>query len=320
MRSVLSTLIAFAFFVCALSAGAQSEADKERAAKLFEEGKALMEEKKYEQACEKFQSSYDLSRGVGAQYFLARCLTERGRTATAYRHFKEVAEISLRVGQQDRADVAKERIKELEPRLMKIRVEVPTPVPGLEVACDGKPLPEHQWGIALPYDPGTHYVTASAPGAAGWEQRIELSAEGTVTDIQVPALGTGAAADDDDDDDGPGGPESDSSTALLASGIAIGGLGVIGLAVGGGMAGVAKSTYDDSDEFCDDTGCDQPGLDLVEDARSLGNGATAMFIVGGVLLAGGATLVILGALQDDETGWIPSIRVAPTAASFRWRF
>jgi hypothetical protein len=96
----------------------------------------------------------------------------------------------------------------------------------------------------------------------------------------------------------------------------------VGLAVGGGIAGLAKSTYDDSDEFCDETGCDQQGLDLVDDARGLGDAATALFIVGGVLLAGGGTMVVISVLGVDraEAAGAPAIRVGPAAASLEWRF
>ena len=87
------------------------------------------------------------------------------------------------------------------------------------------------------------------------------------------------------------------------------------------MAGAATSKYDESDEFCDDGGCDPPGLDAVDDARSLGNGATAAFVVGAVLLVGGTTMVVLGALQDDdEQAAAPEIRLGPAAASLLWRF
>ena len=167
---------------------AQSQANKDQAKRLFDEGKSAFERKDFNTACAKFKESYELVKGVGSQYFLARCLTEQNKTATAYRHFKEVAEISARVGQQERAQVARDRMRELEPRLMKIRIDVASPAPGLVIDCDGIEIPESEWGTPKAYDPGTHYVNANAPGAAPWEYSVELTGEGTVVTVVVPDL------------------------------------------------------------------------------------------------------------------------------------
>lgn len=296
-------------------ARAQSPADTERAEKIFSEGKVLMENKDYPRACAKFEESYALVKGVAAQYFLARCVTELGKTATAYHHYEEVAEISSRVGQQDRAEVARQRMAELEPRLMKIRIEVIAPAPGLEVTCDGKSIPEASWNHPLAFDPGRHVVTARLPDREPWSRDVELSNEGSVRTVIVPNLA--------EESETPA-PEPETpapAPSLLISGIAVGGLGLAGLAIGGALAAVAQSTYDDSDAFCDDTGCDQPGLDLVDDARSLGDGATAMFVLGGALLAGGVTMLIIGSLDgEQEDALVPVARVGLGTGSLTWRF
>lgn len=297
------------------STHAQSDADKTRAELLFEDGKVAFDKQNYAAACPKFEESYELVKGVGAQYFLARCLTEQNRTATAYRHFEEVAEISARVGQQERADVAKQRMAELEPRLMKIRIDVTAREPGLEVACDGSTIPEASWGKPIAFDPGAHLVRVRAPGERQWQRQVELRSEGSIVTVVVPDLAPQSPPHEGNDLSG--GEEQ----GLFISGLAVGGLGLAGVVIGGALAGVATATYDDSNAFCDDTGCDQQGLDLVDDARSLGDGATAMFIVGGALLAGGTAMIVVSFIQDgDASAAVPEITWGLAAATARWRF
>ncbi len=301
------------------AAVAQTPAETARAEALFEEGKGLMDQKDYTAACARFEESYALVKGVGAQYFLARCLAELGKTASAYHHFDEVAEISSRAGQHERAQVARERMAELAPKLTKLRLEVTSRTPGLQITCDGKTIPESSWGQALPFDPGHHVVRATLAERPPWSSDVELTTAGTVLTVVVPDLTADSGALPPAGDDRPG--DSALPPALLVSGIAVGGLGLAGFAIGAGLAGVAKSTYDDSDAFCDDTGCDQQGLDLVADARSLGDGATAMFVIGGVLLAGGVSMIVVSTLQGDDGGaFRPSVRLGLGHASLSFDF
>jgi hypothetical protein len=77
--------------------------------------------------------------------------------------------------------------------------------------------------------------------------------------------------------------------------IGLGVVGVVGLGAGTVFGLMAKSKYDDSKERCrptDENLCDAQGVELREDARSLGNLSTVGFIVGGVALAGAGVLWI----------------------------
>ncbi|NUO54275.1 MAG: hypothetical protein HOV80_35980, partial [Polyangiaceae bacterium] len=69
-----------------------SDADKARSTKLFEEGRALMAEGKYDLACTKLEESHKLRPGIGALFNLADCNERRGRLGTADKLFSEVAE------------------------------------------------------------------------------------------------------------------------------------------------------------------------------------------------------------------------------------
>ena len=255
---------------------------------------------------------------MAAQYFLARCISKLGKTATAYKHFKEVRDISARVGHTERAETAAERIAELEPRLMRIVVSVDAEEAGLRVSLDDETLPPPKWGRAIPYDPGTHVVRAMVPGFDPWEQTVTLNEPGKTVTVKVPQFSSTIDPVPADPVPDPEDPDtaSDGPPALLISGIAVGVLGLGGMVVSGVLAAQASSTYDDSDAFCDDTGCDPQGLDLVDEARGLGNGATAAFVIGGVFLAAGVTMIVVSVVtDDDEPDTTTELGIGPTGRS-----
>jgi TPP-dependent pyruvate/acetoin dehydrogenase alpha subunit len=68
----------------------------------------------------------------------------------------------------------------------------------------------------------------------------------------------------------------------------------VGLGVGTVFALQAMSKNSQSNSSgCEGDVCDGDGMQLRRDARSAGNVATVGFIAGGVLLAGGVTLILL---------------------------
>jgi hypothetical protein len=110
----------------------------------------------------------------------------------------------------------------------------------------------------------------------------------------------------------PSSPPADTGAGLGAQRIAaipVGILGIAGLAIGTGLAVVAKNTYDDAD--CDDAEvCTQEGFDARAKAIALANGATASFVVGGTAL--GLGLVLWFAAPDESGGNTARLRSAPS--------
>ena len=62
--------------------------DKDKADALFKHGKKLMEEKKYNDACEAFEQSMKLDPGIGTELNIARCYEEWGKLGRAWRSYK----------------------------------------------------------------------------------------------------------------------------------------------------------------------------------------------------------------------------------------
>ena len=165
-----------------------SESDKERAGALFDEGRQLMADGKYEKACQKFAASQKVRPGIGTLYNLADCNEKLGKTATAYELFMEVAERTKAALQTDREAKARERMSALEPRLMKLRLSVPSTGKVKAITLDGEVVAAENYNKAIALDPGEHTVTAVTANDDGepYEEVIELDEEGKTITVAIP--------------------------------------------------------------------------------------------------------------------------------------
>ena len=157
---------------------------------LFREGKRLTGEHKFSEACPKFQESYKLDPGLGTLLNLATCHESEGKPATAWAEFSEASSQAKRQGDNDRAQLAQDHMKALEPKLAHVSIGVSPAavVPGLVVKFDSRELAQAAWGLQIPVDPGQHVVEASAPGKQNYAQTFETPAAATVLAVTVPAL------------------------------------------------------------------------------------------------------------------------------------
>jgi hypothetical protein len=101
--------------------------------------------------------------------------------------------------------------------------------------------------------------------------------------------------------------------ALRTVGLVAGGAGVLGLAVSMAYGLKAMSANNDSnaDGHCDATGCDDAGAKLRHDAFDAARTSTALFVAGGVLVAGGVTLYLLGRPGAERRSASAGVTVVP---------
>ena len=140
--------------------------NKTMAEALFREGKRLMDEGRYPDACPKLAESYRLDPATGALLATALCYERAGRLASAWAAYTEAAARAKQEGSVDREEIARAKATDLEPKLAKLVIELEpgASVPGLSVSRDGVAVGEGVYGMALPVDPGPHVVEAQAPG------------------------------------------------------------------------------------------------------------------------------------------------------------
>ena len=284
--------------------------ESSRAQALFDDGKRLMGEGKFADACPKLAASQKLDPGAGTLMNLATCYEKNGQLASAWATYKDAAAASRSSGHADWETAARGRADKLQPDLARLVVNVPkeSRVAGLVVERDGTPLDPAELSTPMPIDSGAHTIRASAPGKKSWSTPITVGGPRTSSTVSVPALeaegGSGAAPLP------PGGdrnitpkPTGDEGSTQRLVGLVAGGAGIVGLGLGTVFGLKAKSTYNDAVSSCNaDHQCTQSGLDKADDASSQATVSTISFIAGGVLLAGGAVLYLTAPRAAPTTG------------------
>jgi hypothetical protein len=182
---------------------------------------------------------------------------------------------------QDCAD----RIAEIDRVMPTIVFDVKDPTgqdaTGVALRVDGAELTPALDGTAIPLDPGTHKVTfVPASGPELSESLVvhegEKARRVAVNLLAPPASGLF------------GSQETQRRVAYITAGA-----GLASVIVGAALGGVAKSTYDSA--ISSDCGgsashCTAAGISQISSAHGQATGSTVAFILGGLLVGGGAAL------------------------------
>ena len=322
---MMSLLATFWLAGRARSALAQNEPDKAAANALFDDGKRLTAEGRYDEACTKFEASMALIPRLGVQLNLANCYEQLGKTASAWITFSEAAVVAHRMD-DPREGYARDRLAALAPRLARLTITVADAAEGLEVRRDGSLVPASLYGVGVPVDPGEHTLEASAPGHHPWSTRVRLTTDGQSMQVQVPVLevapgpprpvaappASAAVAPRGPLDlvDAPATPRHSLTPRAIATWSAFG-IGAVGVGVGTYFGLSARSLWSGARPGCDAARvCADGAYDDAVTARRHGNFSTVAFAVGGVALATGAVLYLT---TPREAG--RSLRLAPTGSA-----
>ena len=189
MRSRIRAAVFWGTTLSSSVAFADAQADARLAQALFDEGRALMAEKRWSEACPKLAESQRLDPGGGTLLNLALCHAGEGKTATALVELHDALAAAVRDGRADREKLAREKIASLENEVPKITVAVPSAAQaeGLEVKLDETTLAPAAWGVAAPVDPGSHVIRATIPGREPWTAVVSVVA-GERKNVTVPPL------------------------------------------------------------------------------------------------------------------------------------
>jgi hypothetical protein len=133
------------------TAPARAQAEDQAAARsLFEEGRRLLKEGQYTDACRKLEAASKLYASAGILLNLGDCFEKVGRSASAWTEFGEAVSVAGRARREDQVKEAKHRQKALEPKLTRLSVRVASEVAGLTIKRDGTDLSSAMWGTAVP--------------------------------------------------------------------------------------------------------------------------------------------------------------------------
>ncbi|HEY0468315.1 MAG TPA: hypothetical protein VGC79_29160 [Polyangiaceae bacterium] len=282
------TLLA-AITACCWSAPARAQTGNAALAEsLFREGKRLSNEHKFTEACPKFAESYKLDPGLGTLLNLAICHEAEGKPATAWAEFSEASSRAKREGDNDRAQLADEHVRALEPKLAHVSVTLApgAAVPGLVIKFDSRELASAALGLPIAIDPGKHVLEASAPGKETSAQAFDIPTTPTTLAVTVPVLKdstnapaavAAAAVVPPPAGANPAATEARGSTntGAIVSGVATGAF-VVGSVVTGVLYAGKRSDFNDANESGDPS-----RFDKRDSAQTLGT-------VNAVLLGGAA--------------------------------
>jgi hypothetical protein len=285
--------------------------DAAAAEALFQDGRARLEAGDLAGACPKLAESLRLDPATGTLIALAACHEKEGKLASAWAEFTDAASRAARDGNAERQQLALARVEQLRPRLSTLTVRVPDAValtPGLTITRSGRTLGRGEWNVALPVDGGRYLVEVSAPGRAPTQQTADVAPElaAIVIDVhelavetqnplpvEIQPLPKPAAPPAPR----PAPPRSRGLSQLQWVGVGSGAAGVASLGIGGYFLAQLLSKKAEADPNCGgpkNNKCDAEGGADLEEAGRNGRWSTGFGIAGGVLLATGAGLFLLG--------------------------
>jgi hypothetical protein len=339
-RTALPLLVASSLLVTV----AARAGDPVAAQSLFDDGKRLMREDRYVEACQKFEESQKMDPGLGTQFHLADCWQHIGRMASAWALFREVESRARATGQVGRVRVAHDRATALELSLSKIVVVPQADAPGLEIRRDGVEIGREQWDWPIPVDAGTHIVTATAPNKLAWQTSVEVPPHGNVVPVHVPPLldasGVSSIAEPESVA-APGGlPQSSERPTGVTEPMPPsaaekpvvqnrGGAqrAIAWFLIGAGVAGLSAGAYfgakwledrDAANPHCVNDLCDAVGLEIQSNAHAEERYAGVLLITGGAAVVAGTVLALTAPSARAVVGssWARALAKARASANF----
>lgn len=311
MRHAVGALLIVVLAAGHARAQSQEGSSSALAEQLFNQGRELVKANNWAEACPKFEASLRYDPVLGTRLNLATCYEHIGKLASAWGLYRESIELARKAGDTKRADYAQKQAAALEPRLPKLAISAPAnPPAGLAIKRDDTPVDAGALGVALYVDPGTHKITAAAPGFDPYSVSVTL-VEGKTETLVIPALtprpAEPAVAVDKPATE-PEAPAADGprKKSRIYAAAAIGGAGVVAIGVSVVFGLQASSKYSDAKKLCgDDLMCSDAdqfarSKQLVSDAHGSANVATGLFI-GGAAAIGAAAVVYFTAPREQPT-------------------
>lgn len=276
----------------------------------FRAGRELLRDKRYAEACAKFELSQRQDPASATLLALAYCQELSGLLASSWSSYQAAAELAAHEGQPDRQTAATERAQALSTRFSKLTVAVSPALlalPELHVLRDGRELERTAFGKPLPVDGGTYAFQATATGRVPWSGTILLLAEQDEKTLVLPMLGLAEPPPAPAPTRAPKAvlaPEAGHELAYKRVSLGLAAASVVGVAVGTAYALAALSRKDESnaDGHCGAEGCDPRGVELRNSALSAARVSTWSFVASGALAACSLTLYIAAGSSGPSSG------------------
>lgn len=282
---------------------------------LFREGRALLDAKRYDEACPKLAESQKLEPGAGTLLALALCHEGQGKTATASAELKQASELGRKNGRADLANAADKRAAALEASVPHLVVKLADSAEkdqasssAYRVRLDGRAMQASELGAPLAVDPGEHRLEVAADGKMTRSYAVKLAGAGSVEisvdkldDMPAPSPGVAPpvrapivvvsppatkpaiAAE-------PAAEDKNRGSGQRTLGLVIAGAGIVGIGAGAYFGGRALSESSEANRACPTAAsCPNGENDAKERSKD-------SFRVSVVSLASGTGALTLGAI------------------------
>ena len=310
---------------------AVSDAERAGARAAANQGADAFDQGKWAEAVELFGRAEALVHSPIHLSYIARAQLKLGHWVEAYELFnrikREPLEAPVSTPVSNAVADANRQLSMLDAQLPYVTLIVKgTDTQGVSVTMDGAAVPNALIGVLHPVNPGTHKFRAASATQASPEQTVEVkpAARQTVELVLAPTAtavpvtpAAVAAAQPAAAPEPPPEPASGSSSgsALRIGGYVGLGVGALGVGLGTVFLLSASSKQKDADaafDACAGKACsqaDRANIDALDsDAASGKTLALTSFVVGGLSLATGVTLLVLGGKPKSSE---PTAQLAP---------
>ena len=311
----------------------RSEAEKETARGLMDEGDALAAQSDWEMALKHYRAAHQIMRVPTTGIEVARAQAKLGQLVEARTTAIEVANLPL-MGKEPAVftqarEAAAELADELESRIPSVVIEVEPREVAPRVRIDEAELPLAALGLPFRVNPGQHQVTASAPGYSPVEMEFTVAESERrsvpltlVLDPSRDLASAGAQGNTLESNDGAApspegsqdvgfesGVSSGTDAATTRGFIALGVAGAAGLVGGGAGIYSLMKVNEAQDNHCTGSSCSSSARPLLDQATTsawianVGVGVAAVALVYGIYeLAVNAPTQSAGRTTDRTRG------------------
>jgi hypothetical protein len=297
---------------------------------LAREGSDAQKKGNYALAADRFQRAEDLVDAPTLLLGLARAQVGLGKFVEADETYRRILRAPPPTGAPAPFAKAVEEASKEAPAVAARRAWVTVVVQGPsspQVLIDDVAVPGAAIGIKLACNPGAHTVKATATGFAAAERPFAI-AEGTSQTIPIPMEREAPppppapVAQEEPKPEAtplPSSPppeESSPGSGQRTAGIAVLGVGIAGLVVGGVTGAIALGKHGSLSDSCPDGHCTADQTGAVSTYRTFANVSTVAVIAGGVVAATGLTLFLTAPSRSSQVG----VYAGPMGAGFTGKF
>ena len=249
---------------------------------LFREGVEYMNLDNCPDAIPKFLSSQQIEGGAGTLLNLGTCYARLGRTASAYRSYRDARDAAQSEGDTDALALAEKGITRLAPTLTKLVIVPPHDAGSLSLKLNGQQLSLTD-SAPVPLDPGENIIEATIPGRSPWRHRVIVTDRGSTIVVEVPDLAPV--------------PTPEAPADWRPAGLIVGGVGLGAIVAGSILAISSKVSSNQAAGQCVADHCNKEGDELRRDALTKAEVSTWVVGFGALTTAAGVALWVTSPAQ-----------------------